>query len=162
MARQVDIFNNPYYSAISSGIQQGAGFATEVAAAQPGFYTGVNAPQSYGGRPVYTIGQNVADTNGFHVGNYGRGLVGKGAITGASIGANPALVAATGGGSIAIGAAVGAMGGGFAKNRVQKKADKMNMERWGNIKAAQQSFNSANTEYNRNYLARQQYEQQFK
>jgi uncharacterized protein HemX len=115
-----------------------------------------------GNRPVYNLGMVVSEASAFNKKDYGRGSVGRGAATGLKVGANPALLAATGGLSAPIGAAVGAVAGFFGGKRARKKAEERQNQRLANIGSAQQEFSESQQDYNEQYLARQQYEQQFR
>lgn len=116
---------------------------------------------SVGGRPQYNLGSLVSQSANFNKKDYGRGLIGQGASTGLQIGSNPALMAATGGLSAPIGAAVGVIGGLIGRGAKRRKAEEMQEQRSNNIRSAQNQYNTQSQNYNQGYLARQQYEDQW-
>lgn len=184
MARQVNIFNNPYYqqlaqsqglvnenggltasgvgSAGMSLLQGAAQFGSALASSPVNINTAAPSQQFYGGRPVYNLGQSLSAASGFNKQDYGRGLAVQGGLTGLQIGMNPALFGVTGGLSAPIGAVVGAIGGGIATRVKRDKAERLQNQRVTNIRAAQQDYNRASQDYTQGYLARQRYEQQFR
>lgn len=151
----MNIFDNQYYTTLTNTLPDVLNYAGEVSAAKPYVNTYVPPSVFQGQQPVYNLGRSVVDTFSFDKDNYGRGLVGKGALTGAKLGAtiglNPAALAATGGlSAIAVpyGAVVGGASGLFFRDRARKKAQEMQDKRLQGLMSAQKSFNAYNTEYN--------------
>lgn len=162
MARNINIFDNPYYQQLSSvgqGAMAGAQFGPTGAAigavvggvaGMAGDYLSDRAAinrinpqigaQQYDafGRPVYGLGKQVASFDSRN--NYGDDLWKKGMILGPGM----ALV------------------GRQAGKELERKAQEQIGKGITNIRAAQQRYNQANLNYSQGYLARQQYEDQFR
>lgn len=109
------------------------------------------------GKPAYNLGnfQNAA-ASAKPQGATGAEVGGM-AIKGASMGANPALVAATGGLSIAAGAIIGAgaslIGGGARKRRQRREQD----QALSTAAFGQQQYNQGTQQYEQDQIAQQQY-----
>lgn len=106
-----------------------------------------------GDQPVYNLGAFQQYVGGLNKRDYGKGLVGKGAATGFSVGlstGNPFLAAG--------GAVVGAIAGLFGRRRARKKAEERINKARKSLWAAQEQFNESNIDYTENQAARRQYE----
>jgi len=174
------IYDNPYYSqyktdsgsispqgyaqAGMSALQGGLEFASAYQGAQPGFSTSTPTFTSWGGRPDYNLGSTVASAARYNPNQEGAGMIGQGAGIGAKTGSGIGMIFGPEGAAIGagIGAGVGAIAGAIGKQKTIKNATARQNTRLSNIRMAQDQFNRANQSSQQDYLARQQYESQFK
>jgi hypothetical protein len=160
MARQVDIFSNPYFEAFSSagqGAMQGAQYGPKGAVIGAGVGVAANVASQYAnernqmrdltkplpgaevdqfGRPTYNLGNAISEFQPNQ--DWGQGITEKASLM-----------------------AGGAIVGSLLERRLKKKGEEAAEKGRQNIQAAQESFNKYNTNYINNYLARRQYENQF-
>lgn len=109
------------------------------------------------GKPTYNLGNFQQQISGINTKGASAGQLLGGAAQGAAIGANPALVAATGGLSIAIGAGVGAVGSAIGGAIGSARATRRKQLAQQSLMAAQRSYNSHMATYNDQQLGQQQY-----
>lgn len=156
-----NIYNNPYFQTFNALSQAGLQIATAAQQTAPAFNTNVPAAQSFGGRPSYNLGQSVVEAGTFNQKDAGRGLITKGAMAGLQAGMNPAVMAAAPWAPVA-GAAAGAITGAILQKSQRDKAEEMQNKRIANITSAQREYTKGMEGYSKQFLARQQYEDQFK
>lgn len=162
-----DLFTNPYLKGADSPSALGA--TSGIVSAGLGLYgqtkgamdaanaIGTEAPglqtQGQFSTPTFNLGQQTVYTSNLRASDFGKGLVGGGALQGASAGA------AFGPKGAVIGAAVGALTGLFGRRAARNRAEQQINQAKSNLMAAQQNFNEQNEESNANRLAFEQYQQ---
>lgn len=147
-----DLFTNPYLKGADSPSALGA--TSGIVSAGLGLYgqtkgamdaanaIGTEAPglqtQGQFSTPTFNLGQQTVYTSNLRASDFGKGLVGGGALQAG---------------------AVGALTGLFGRRAARKRAEQQIKQAKSNLMAAQQNFNEQNEESNANRLAFEQYQQ---
>jgi hypothetical protein len=135
-----------------AALEMGANIAGAVNEAKDINTTSPEAIIDATGQPQYNLGQFSAEVGSINKKDYGKGLIGQGAMSGAKAGM------AVGG---PIGAGIGAVGGAIVglvgRGIARRKAERQKRKAEQNLKTSQQEFNTANTTFQQQQLAKQAY-----